>query len=232
MLGVRPRLLQHLGSGGRALLHRVHPQPLPHLRGPVHRREALPQVPEHHDRAQGRGGAARGVGVVHGHLRGTAAGMEGAAARGRQRLPDHGGARLRALLLPLLLLPAAHGHPHHVLQGLRGGPQDHQEPGGGRQARAGQVDGSGPPDPLSQRAGGRARGQLQVQQKPPVPELAVGAADEVLQGEAGGEDPRHRGGDVHPLLAAVFLLPAHGYVTSLRSVFHFKLQCIDLSLSA
>lgn len=214
MLGVRPGLLQHLGCGGCALLHRVHPQPLHHLHRPLHRRQTLPEIPEYHDGEESGGYSGAGLGVVHGHLGRTAARMEGTAAGGRKHLQDHGGAGLRALLLSLLLLPPALGHPHHVLQGVRGGPQDYQQPGSGCQTREEQVDGGGSPDTLPQRAGGRAQRQQQKQQEPPVPKFALRAADEVLPGEEGCENPRHRGGDVHLVLAAFFLLSPDRYVLS------------------
>lgn len=134
MLGVRPRFLQHLGSGGCALLHRVHPQSLHHFHRQVHRGQVLPQIPEYYDGEQGCGYFSLGLALVHCHLGGTAARMEGAAACRREHLQDHGGAWLRALLLALLLLPPTPGHPHHVLPGVRGGPKNNQEPGSGRQA--------------------------------------------------------------------------------------------------
>ncbi len=49
MLGVRSDLLQHLGSGGCALLHGVYFKFVHYIYRQVHRGKTLPEIPHYHD---------------------------------------------------------------------------------------------------------------------------------------------------------------------------------------
>lgn len=118
MLGFWQGILQHLGSGGRTVLHRFYHEPVHNFNRQIYRSKILLKIPHNHDRKESRGNPDSGLGVLDGDFNWTTVRMEGTAAFGRKHLQHNRRTRLCPLLFPVLVLPPAHGHLSDVFQGL------------------------------------------------------------------------------------------------------------------
>jgi hypothetical protein len=71
------RLVQHVAGPGRLDVHRVHPQPVRHLAGPLRGRDEAHNVPQHHVPLEGQNADRRSVGPQFRDLLPAPCGVEG-----------------------------------------------------------------------------------------------------------------------------------------------------------
>lgn len=152
----------------RPVQHRLHPQPVRHLAGPLLGHHGPLHVPDPHESPEGVSPDSRRLGVFRRHFLPGDPLVAGGQDRGRPpvQVPLHGQLRLFNFLVYDLVLPAAVRHGVHVLQDLPGGRDTDQVAEAGHEAGHHGFRGDGADAADAPGRGGEARslpagGQLQ-----------------------------------------------------------------------